>query len=109
MQALDFEYFEGNPHASEQRAAQYLRQREKDLQGLNEPVLRSGFLTFAEYEQKLRMMDHPLYLFGMKLHEMPDSVEFFDADFCNTLVVKSEQFENLPLSQVARLLNKYLN
>lgn len=79
------------------------------MQGLDEPVLRSGFLTFGDYQQKLRMMDHPLFLFGMKLYDMPEAVEFFDADFCNTLVVKSDQFENISLARVMQILNQYLN
>lgn len=54
----------------EQRAAQYVRARERYHLGLDREVGRSGFLQFDSYLSKLKMMDHPLFLFGMKLHGM---------------------------------------
>ena len=54
------------------------------------------------------MMDEPLFLFGMKLHDMPGSVEFYDADFCNTLVLKSDLFDGNSLSQVCTMVNQML-
>ena len=71
-------------------------------------MARSGFIKFSDYHTKLKMMAHPLFLFGMKLYDMPGAVEFFDADFCNTLVVRSDEFENVPLKEVCFLLNQYL-
>ncbi len=38
------------------------------------------------------MMDTALYLFGMKLYRQKNSIEFFDADFMNTIYVKSDDF-----------------
>jgi hypothetical protein len=35
---------------------------------MQNPVKRRGFLKFANYESKLKMMNTALYLFGMKLH-----------------------------------------
>jgi hypothetical protein len=76
--------------------------------GLDKTVSRSGFITFNDYLPKLKMMDHPLFLFGLKLYEMPQAVEFFDADFCNTLVVKSDLFESLSLKECCDILNQSL-
>lgn len=39
------------------------------------------------------MMDTALYLFGMKLYRQEGSIEFFDADFMNTIKIKSKDFE----------------
>ena len=89
----------------EQKAAQYVRARERQILGLDREVSRSGFITFDNYLTKLRMMDHPLFLFGLKLHGMQGAVEFFDADFCNTLVIKSDLFEGVTLSRVCEMLN----
>ena len=65
--------------------------------GLDKPVARSGCIVFEDYLTKLKMMDHCMFLFGLKLNEMPGTVEFYDADFCNTLVLKSDLFENATL------------
>ena len=43
------------------------------------------------------MMDEPMFLFGLKFYDMPGAIEFYDADFCNTLVIKSMLFEELSL------------
>jgi len=45
-----------------------LKKKEARTLGLDKPVTRQGFLKFASYESKLRMMDTALFLFGMKLH-----------------------------------------
>ena len=71
--------------------------RERALLGLDRQVTRSGFIQFDSYLSKLKMMDESLFLFGLKLHQMQGSVEFFDADFCNTLELKSDLFEDLSL------------
>ena len=88
-------------HLTEQKAAQFVRQREREMLGLDKMVARSGFILFEDYHTKLKMMNHPMFLFGMKLHDMSGAIEFFDADFCNTLVVRSAQFENHSLNTVA--------
>lgn len=88
-----------------QKAMQYVRQREKDILGLDRVIFRSGFMLLDDYHTKLRVMDHPMYLFGLKLYDMPNSVEFFDADFCNTLVIKSDLFEDATLQECCRMLN----
>jgi hypothetical protein len=85
-----------------------VRARERQILGLDREVVRSGFLTFDSYLSKLRMMDHPLFLFGLKLHGMEGAVEFFDADFCNTLVIKSDFFDGVTLSRVCEMLNQVL-
>lgn len=92
----------------EQRAAQYVKARERYILGLDREVGRSGFLQFDSYLSKLKMMDHPLFLFGMKLHGMQGAVEFFDADFCNTLVIKSDLFDGVTLRRVCEMLNQVL-
>jgi len=108
MQVLEHEEMMQLGQLNEQKAAQYVRQREREMLGLDKIVARSGFIRFDDYVPKLRMMDHPLFLFGLKLYDMPGAVEFFDADFCNTLVVKSDQFENKSLKEVAGMINAYL-
>ena len=65
--------------------------------GLDKPVASSNFIVFEDYLTKLNMMDHCMFLFGLKLNEMPVTVEFYDADLCNTLVLKSDLFENATL------------
>lgn len=105
MQALEREELLSSSKLDEQRAAQYVRHRERELLGLDRAVSRSGFLTFDSYVTKLKMMDHPLFLFGLKMHDMPGAVEFFDADFCNTLVIKSDLFENATLKECCSMLN----
>ena len=106
MHALEMEDVS---HMDDQRAAQYVRERERELMGLDKPVYRSGFITFKDYETKLKMMDHPLYLFGLKLYDMPHAVEFFDADFSNTLVVMSALFEGMTLRECCGWLNSALS
>jgi hypothetical protein len=71
-------------------------------------VSRSGFVIFDDYLTKLKMMDHPLFLFGLKMHDMQGAVEFFDADFCNTLVIRSDLFENVTLKECCSMLNQVL-
>ena len=106
--ALEREEILTSSKLDEQRASQYVRQRERELLGLDNAVSRSGFLVFDDYVTKLKMMDHPLFLFGLKLYDMPGAVEFFDADFCNTLVIKSDLFDKVPLKEVCSMLNQIL-
>jgi hypothetical protein len=44
------------------------------------------------------MMQTPLFLFGMKLFRQNGHMEFFDADFCNTLIIRSEGLEEMNLN-----------
>mmetsp|Transcript_8511 Transcript_8511/g.14333 ORF Transcript_8511/g.14333 Transcript_8511/m.14333 type:complete len:194 (+) Transcript_8511:1680-2261(+) len=53
-------------------------------------------------------MDHPMFLFGLKQHNMQNEVEFFDADFCNTLIIKSELFKNYTLKKSCSVINQIL-
>ena len=108
MQALEREEILSHSKVDEQRAAQYVRHRERELLGLDQAVARSGFITFDSYQSKLRMMDHPLFLFGLKMHDMPGAVEFYDADFCNALVIKSDLFEQVALKECCSMLNQIL-
>lgn len=70
----------------------------KERAHLEKPVARDGFLKFADYNSKLEMMDTALFLFGMKLHRQIGSVEFYDADFCNTLTITSPYFVDKTLA-----------
>jgi len=54
------------------------------------------------------MMDTSLFLFGIKLHREPGSVEFFDADFSNTLDIKSIAFNELTLGECCKIINEAL-
>ena len=65
--------------------------------GLNNPVNRVGLLEFHDYDTKLKMMNDPMFLFGLKMHDMPGEVEFFDADLCNSLSVRAYMFKGLNL------------
>ena len=38
------------------------------------------------------MMDSAMFLFGLKLHRQEGHVRFYDADFLNTMSVKSPLF-----------------
>ena len=53
-------------------------------------------------------MDTALYLFGMKLYRQKDSIEFFDADFMNTIYVRSDEFKGKTLQACCNILNEYL-
>lgn len=63
-----------------------IRKKEMEKLGLNRPVSRSGFIKFNSYLSKALMMDTALFLFGMKIHRHMFNIEFFDADFANTLL-----------------------
>jgi hypothetical protein len=65
-----------------------LKDKEKKLLGLDREIQRCGFLVFEDRISKLKMMNTPLFLFGMKLFRQTGHLEFFDADFCNTIIIK---------------------
>lgn len=50
-------------------------------------------------------MNTALFLFGMKLHKQQGSIEFFDADFSNTLVVSSNYFTDKLLGECCEAIN----
>lgn len=54
------------------------------------------------------MMNDPMFLFGLKLYDMPDEVEFFDADLCNSLMVQSESFVGKTLGKCCKSINHIL-
>ena len=54
------------------------------------------------------MMDTALFLFGMKLHRQVGSIEFFDADFSNTIIVKSQYFTDKTLADCNKVINETL-
>jgi len=76
--------------------------------GLDRQVSRSGFIVFEDRVSKLKMMNSPLFLFGMKLFRQTGHMEFFDADFCNTVLVKSEALVDLTLRDVCNIINEML-
>lgn len=43
--------------------------KEMERSHLKKPIQRKGFIRFADYESKLKMMDTALFLFGLKLHK----------------------------------------
>ena len=55
------------------------------------------------------MMDTALYLFGLKLYRQQESIEFFDADFMNTIYVKSDEFQGKTLNACCNLINEFLS
>ncbi len=50
-----------------EKVVESLKNKEKQLLGLDKQILRSGFLVFEDRISKLKMMNTPLFLFGMKL------------------------------------------
>jgi len=54
------------------------------------------------------MMDTALFLFGMKLHRQVGSIEFFDADFSNTITINSPYFVDKTLSDCNKVINETL-
>ena len=68
--------------------------------------MRSGFLVFNTYLEKLKLMNTPLFLFGMKLHQQKDHIKFFDADFCNTITVESNDFLDQTLGDCCNMINE---
>ena len=87
---------------------QEFKKKDRQTLGLDKPVSRTGFLRFNSYESKLRMMDTALFLFGMKLHRQIGSIEFFDADFSNTIIVKSQYFTDKTLADCNKVINETL-
>lgn len=80
-----------------QEALMNIRKKEQEKHGYKKPIQRSGFIEYENYIDKMKMMDTPLFLFGMKLNRQLLNVEFFDADFCNTLLIQSESFTDQSL------------
>jgi hypothetical protein len=56
----------------------------------------------------MKMMNTPLFLFGMKLFRQNGHLEFFDADFCNTIIIKQDDFVDLSLREVCGIINEML-
>ena len=77
-----------NKDKNVEKVVESLKNKEKQLLGLDKQILRSGFLVFEDRISKLKMMNTPLFLFGMKLFRQTGHLEFFDADFCNTIIIK---------------------
>lgn len=76
---------------------------------LEVPVIRQGFIKFKNYADKLRMMDTALFLFGLKLHQQEGHIQFYDADFLNTIQVSSAHFLNTTLGDCCNMVNEALS
>lgn len=85
-----------------------LKKKERKMLGLDRQIQRSGFIVFEDRISKLQMMQTPLFLFGMKLFRQDGHLEFFDADFCNTILVKSQPLVDLTLRDVCNIINEML-
>jgi len=72
------------------------------------PIRRRGMIEFEDYHSKLKMMDTALFLFGMKLYRQHGSTQFLDADFCNSLVVRSTDFFDKELGYACNIINEIL-
>ena len=44
----------------------------------------------------------------MKLFRQTGHLEFFDADFCNTIIIKQDDFVDLTLREVCGIINEML-
>lgn len=87
----------GGHYFKEDAVIEDLKEKEIKFKGLDNQISRSGFIEFNSYLEKLKMMSTPLFLFGMKLFRQQGFVEFFDADFCNTILVTSKAFTDKTL------------
>ena len=92
----------------QQGVVETIREKEKKLMGLENQIYRSGFIVFSSYLEKLKMMNTPLFLFGMKLYGQREHIRFYDADFCNTITVESSEFAEKSLDQCCKLINEHL-
>ena len=97
-----------NKDKNVEKVVESLKNKEKQLLGLDKQILRSGFLVFEDRISKLKMMNTPLFLFGMKLFRQTGHLEFFDADFCNTIIIKQDDFVDLTLREVCGIINEML-
>lgn len=84
------------------------KEKMKKMLKLENTILKRGLLKFNKYEDKLKFMDTALFLFGMKLHRMSENINFFDADFANTLQIKCALFDNKTLENCCDLINHLL-
>ena len=73
------------------------KEKMKKMLKLEDKILKRGLLKFNKYEDKLKFMDTALFLFGMKLHRMSENINFYDADFANTLQIRCALFDNKTL------------
>jgi hypothetical protein len=89
-------------------ALQEVKRKKIKSMGLDKHVGRSGFLKFKDYQSKLKMMDTPLFLFGMKMQKQFGNIEFFDADFSNTILVSSMGFIDKTLRECCDMINASL-
>lgn len=87
---------------------QEISKKERNVLGLDKPIKRECFIKFKDYESKLQMMDTALFLFGMKLYRQDKSIEFFDADFSNTITVNSPMFAQKTLYDCMCIINEAL-
>lgn len=74
--------------------------------GLDNPIRIQGFMEFSDYYTKLKMMNSPMFLLGLKLFN--SSMEFYDADFCHVLQVYSQAFVNKEFVECCDLINSTL-
>lgn len=88
--------------------AEDLRRKERKVIGLDRQVNRAGFIVFKDRVSKLKMMNTPLFLFGMKLYHQIGHMEFFDADFCNTVLVRSDELVDRTLREANQIINEML-
>ena len=83
--------------------------RALDRKHLDKELKKPLFIEFKDYASKLRMMDSPMFLFGLKLYQMEGHVQFYDADFLNTLTISSEVFIEKTLGEVCEIVNRALD
>jgi len=86
-----------------------MRRKEKQFLGLEKAVRCQGFVRFENYQRKLEFLKTPLAFFGMKLYNQVGNVEFLDADFGNSLTVKSPWFTDKTLKECEDIINEILH
>lgn len=59
-----------------------------------------GLIKFESYEDKLTMMNTPIFILDMKLYKQDGNIKFFDSDFANVLQVSSDEFDNKTFNEV---------
>jgi hypothetical protein len=85
-----------------------IKKKDSELIGLENQIFRSGFLVFEDRISKLKMMNSPLFLFGMKLFRQTGHMEFFDSEFCTTVLISSDIFSNITLRESCSIINEML-
>jgi hypothetical protein len=83
--------------------------RHNKIHNLTEGITLDGLVKYETYTDKLAMMDTPLFKLDMKLYKQQGNITFFDADFANVLMVRSQFFEEKTFRDACNVINHTLS